>query len=235
MLLSVTTRGVVHEAIMSDLGQVLRLLLGNFTTRSLASILQVLCRLIVVHVGMVARLALHLGLTGAASLLLNGAVLAVEVVLELDGLRHILLEIAGAASNIRIAICGASARERGMGVYAGADRSISHHLAASICVFSIEASTDAALEHLISRILNLVARIALLIDDILLEFQMVAILTGQTVNHVLLERNLLTHGALALLGVDTLHHHFVRLLAHLLVVWVAARIHHGARQKLRAA
>ena len=112
-----------------------------------------------------------------------------------------------------------------------ADRSVRHH-GAAIGVLGIEPATDAALEHLIPRVLDLVSLIALLVDHVLLELEVLSILTGKSVNHALFQRDLLAHGALALLGIDTLHHH-VRWL--LLIVWITARVHDGARHELRSA
>ena len=76
--------------------------------------------------------------------------------------------------------------------------------------------------------MNLVALITLLVDHVLLEFEMVTVLARQTINHTLFKRDLLTHGALAFLGINALHHHFIRLLSYLLIVRIAASIHDGA-------
>lgn len=144
-----------------------------------------------------------------------------------------MLQIGRATTYVRVTIAGAARKGR-VGVHSTADRSISHHLASGISILRVEATANAALEHLVPRILNLIALVTLLVDHILLELEMVAVLARQTIDHALLQRYLLTHRALALLCINALHHHFIWLLAHLLVVWVTARIHHGARQKLWA-
>lgn len=147
VLLAMTgARCVIHETVVSDLGQVLSLLFSHLAASRLTNSMNVLL-LIVVHVRMVARLVRNLRLACAASLL-DRAVLSIEVVLELDRLRHALLEVRRAATYVGVAISSASC-ERRVSVYSGADRSISHHLTTGICVFRVQASANAALEHLI--------------------------------------------------------------------------------------